>query len=240
MTARPAPARKPPVRRVAWFASAALCIAPLAHAFEPQTFAIDPVHTRVLFAIDHAGFSKAMGTVSGSTGTLVFDRDDWSSARLDVRVPLEHLDMGDAKWNDAVRAGNLLDTRRHPDAHFVSTGIEPADADHAKVCGDLTLRGVTRPVCLDVTFNALKRHPLPPFRRTVGFSATAMLSRAEFGMSAWPTVIGDAVELRIEAEAERARGEAGPPGPSTSSEPSPEPAPPQPEQEPPSPPEPTP
>lgn len=212
MTVRPAPARKPPVSfHAAWLAASVLCVVPAAQAFEPQTYAIDPVHTRVLFAIDHAGFSKAMGTVSGSTGTLVFDRDDWSSARLDVRVPVERLDMGDAKWNDAVRAGNLLDTRRHPDAHFVSTKIEPTDADHAKVCGDLTLRGVTRPVCLDVTFNALKRHPLPPFHRTAGFSATALLSRAEFGMTAWPTVIGDQVELRIEAEAERARGDAEPP-----------------------------
>ena len=212
MTVRPAPARKPPVSfHAAWLAASVLCVVPAAQAFEPQTYAIDPVHTRVLFAIDHAGFSKAMGTVSGSTGTLVFDRDDWSSARLDVRVPVERLDMGDAKWNDAVRAGNLLDTRRHPDAHFVSTKIEPTDADHAKVCGDLTLRGVTRPVCLDVTFNALKRHPLPPFHRTAGFSATATLSRAGFGMTAWPTVIGDTVELRIEAEAERARAEAEPP-----------------------------
>ena len=220
MPARAAPARKLPASfRALWLAVSALCLAPAAQAFEPESYAIDPVHTRVLFAIGHAGFSKAMGTVSGSTGTLVFDRDDWSHARLDVRVPLERLDMGDAKWNDAVRAGNLLDTKRHPDAHFVSTKIEPVDADHAKVCGDLTLRGVTRPACMDVTFNALKRHPLPPFHRTAGFSATATLNRAEFGMTAWPTVIGDAVELRIEAEAQRARGDSQSPDASTPDEP---------------------
>ena len=210
---RPAPVRKSPAPRpplrAFWFAVAATCAMPAAHAFEAQTWTLDPVHTRVLFAIDHAGFSRAMGTVSGSTGTLVFDRDDWTGARLDVRVPLERLDLGDAKWNDAARASNLLDTRRHPEAHFVSTKIEPVDASHAKVCGDLTLRGVTGPLCMDVTLNAIKRYPLPPFRRTAGFSATAVLSRAQFGMSAWPTVIGDAVELRIEAEAERARDDAG-------------------------------
>jgi len=225
MPHRPAPARKPtapsPSLRVFALAIAASCAMPAAFAFQPQTWALDPVHTRVLFAIDHAGFSKAMGTVSGSTGTLVFDRDDWTGARLDVRVPLERLDLGDAKWNDAVRASNLLDTRRHPDAHFVSTKVEPIDANHAKVCGDLTLRGTTKPLCMDVTLNAVKRHPLPPFRRTAGFSATATLSRAEFGMTAWPTVIGDAVELRIEAEAERAREEAGANDESTSPEPSP-------------------
>ena len=74
----------------------------------------------------------------------------------------------------------------------------------------MSLRGVTRPLCMDVTLNAVKRHPLPPFRRTAGFSATASLSRAEFGMTAWKNVIGDQVELRIEAEALRDRGAGEP------------------------------
>jgi hypothetical protein len=81
--------------------------------------------------------------------------------------------------------------------------VEGTDADHAKACGELTLRGVTGPVCLEVTFNALKRHPMPPFRRTAGFSATATLSRKAFGITAWPTIIGDEVLLLIEAEAVR-------------------------------------
>lgn len=168
-----------------------------------DTYALDPVHTRVMFAISHAGFSRAIGTVSGSTGTLVFDRDDWRSARLEVRVPLTRLDLGDAKWNAAALATNLLDGARHPEAHFVSDSVEPAAPDHAKVCGQLTLRGVSRPLCLDVVLNALKRHPLPPFRRTAGFSATATLSRSDYGIDAWKSVIGDSVELRIEAEATR-------------------------------------
>lgn len=187
-------------------------------AEDPRTYTLDPVHTRVLFAIEHAGFSKALGTVSGSTGTLVFDRDDWRTARLDVRVPLQRLDLGDAEWNEAALAANLLDARRHPEAHFVSTAVEPTDTGHARVCGDLTLRGVTRPLCMDVTLNALKRHPMPPFRRTAGFSATATLSRADFGMSAWKTVIGDMVELRIEAEAVRERGEPAAPAPASTPE----------------------
>jgi len=206
----------------------ALCVlAPGARAAGPDTYALDPVHTRVMFAISHAGFSKALGTVSGSTGTLSFDRDDWRSARLDVRVPIARLDLGDAKWNAAALAAGLLDGEHHPEARFVSDHIEPVDADHARVCGQLSLRGQPRPLCMDVTLNALKRHPLPPFRRTAGFSATATLSRAEFGIDAWKSVIGDSVELRIEAEAVRERNagepddaapepsepEAAPPGP---------------------------
>jgi len=181
---------------------------PSANAADPETYSLDPVHTRVMFAVSHAGFSNALGTVSGSTGTLVFDRDNWCSARLDVTVPMARIDLGDARWNAATLATNLLDGARYPQARFVSDTVEPAGADRAKVCGQLTLRGVSRPLCMEVVLNALKRHPLPPFRRTAGFSATATLSRSDYGITAWKSVIGDAVELRIEAEAVRgpARG----------------------------------
>lgn len=206
-------------------------------ATEAQPYALDPVHTRVLFAIEHAGFSKALGTISGSTGVLMFDPDDWATAQLDVRVPLTALDLGDAKWNAATLARNLLDGERYPEARFVSSRVLPRDETHAQVCGELNLRGVTRPLCLDVTFNALKRHPMPPFRRTAGFSAVGMLSRRDFGIDAWPTLIGDAVELRIEAEAVRTDRAAadgigapgGLPPPPTGPEPEP---PPEPEAEP--------
>ena len=168
-------------------------------------YQLDPVHTRVMFAVEHAGFSRALGTVSGSNGQLQFDPDDWSTARLEVSVPLQRLELGDEKWNQAVRAGKLLDTAQFPTATFVSTRIEPIDPQHASVYGTLTLHGVSKEVKLDVTFNALKRHPLPPFRRTAGFSATATLSRADFGIDAWKSVIGDRVELRLEVEATRTR-----------------------------------
>ncbi len=167
----------------------------------PAEYRLDPVHTRVMFAISHAGFSNALGTVSGSTGALVFDPDDWTHARVDVRVPVARVDLGDSGWNKATLAKSLLDAEGHPEARFVSTRVEPVDATHARVIGDLSLRGVTREVVLDVTLNAARRHPMPPFRRTVGFSATTRLSRADFGITAWKSVIGDEVELRIEAEA---------------------------------------
>lgn len=178
---------------------------PVAVHAQAVRYELDPVHTRVLFAVSHAGFSQALGTISGSTGELWFDPDDWSSARLQASVPIARADLGDAKWNRAVLANNLLDAEDHPLASFQSTRVEPVDATHAAVFGTLTLRGVSREVKLDVTLNAARRHPMPPFRRTLGFSATAVLSRKDFGIDAWPSVIGDTVELRIEAEATRAR-----------------------------------
>jgi polyisoprenoid-binding protein YceI len=129
---------------------------------------------------------------------------------------MKRFDLGDAGWNRAVGAPALLDVEAHPVATFVSNRIEPRDKQHAKVCGSLTFRGTARDVCLDVTFNQLKRMSLPPFRRTVGFSATTTISRKAFGMDAWQGVIGDDVGLRIEAEGELAREQATPsPQPAT-------------------------
>lgn len=190
---------------MACLAVLALATAGHAHA-QARTWALDPVHTRVVFAIDHAGFSKSLGTFSGATGTLAFDPDGWDDARLEVSIPIASLDLGDDKWNRATLARNLLDADTHPTARFVSTRIEPLDARRAIVHGLLTLRGATREVALDVTVNAVKRHPMPPFRRTAGFSATTTISRSDFGIDAWKSMVGDSVELRIEAEATLARG----------------------------------
>lgn len=193
-----------PGRIPAWRAGptlAAACVLALAApaAAEPARYALDPVHTRVLFAVDHAGYSRALGTVSGSTGSVVFDPEDWTSARLEVEVPLARLELGDADWNAA--ALRMLDAQAHPVARFVSRRVEPVAADAARVCGDLTLGAATRGFCLHVQFNQLRRYPLPPFRRTAGFSAAGDLSRSDFGLTRWATLVGDTVELRIEAEA---------------------------------------
>ena len=178
----------------------ALLLSPTAMA-QVQGYRLDPVHTRVAFAIDHAGFSSALGTVSGSTGAIAFDPEDWRNARVDIEVPLQRLELGDDDWNRAAR--RILDAEHHPVAHFVSDSVEPIDTTHAAVCGTLSLHGMSRPLCLQVTFNQLKRESLPPFRRTAGFSATGLLFRSDYGIDDWRSLVGDVVELRIEVEARR-------------------------------------
>lgn len=209
----PIAARIPPTApRLAGLALAALLapvalLAPRAASAQAARYTLDPVHTRVMFELSHAGYSQAIGTISGSTGELVFDPRDWSSAKVAVSIPVAKLDLGDPGWNRAALGRGLLDGARHPVATFVSTRVEPVDATHARVIGTLTLRGVDREIALDVTFNQLRRYPMPPFSRTAGFSATATLSRAAFGADAWTSLVGDQVTLRIEAEARRTGGD---------------------------------
>ena len=166
----------------------------------PVRYEFDPVHTRVMMAIDHAGFSKAIGTISGSQGSLLFDPQDWSSARMEVTVPIDKLDFGDSSWSAAVFAPRFLHVKRYPHARFVADEVTRTDGDRGRACGKLTLHGTTRPLCMDLVLNKIARYPLPPFRRTIGFSATAQLKRSEFGMTSWRSLVGDEVELRIEAE----------------------------------------
>lgn len=168
-----------------------------------ESFGVDPVHTRIAVAVSHAGFSQAIGTVSGTHGRVTLG-EGWRDAAVDVRIPLHRLDFGDTGWNRAVQG--LLHTNREPDARFVSDRVTARDANHAEVCGTFTLHGTSRPLCFDATLNALARHPMPPFRRTAGFSATLRLDRFDYGIDAWPTVIGREVDIRIELEASRGLG----------------------------------
>lgn len=167
-----------------------------------EAWRLDPVHTRVLFKVDHAGFSQALGMFPEVTGELHFDPDDWSGARLEVSVPLARLEIGDTGWRDKLLSGSWLEADVEPVARFRSTRVQSTGEGQATVFGELTLKGHTREVSLDVRLNKLARNPLT-FRRTAGFSATATLDRRDFGMAEWPNVVGQRVQLEIQAEAVR-------------------------------------
>ena len=145
-----------------------------------------------------------MGTFNGATGTMRFDESDWSTASLVIEVPIPTLDLGDPDWNGKVLDGTFFDAKAFPSARFASTAVEKLAEKRLRVRGDLTIHGVTQPVEFEATVNAIKRHPLT-FRRTAGFSAVLKVSRKAFGMGAWPSVIGDEVEILVELEARRAR-----------------------------------
>ena len=174
---------------------------------EAKRYEIDPVHTRLAFACRHLKFSDALGAFSRPTGTLWFDEKDWSTAKVDVRIDVATLDLGDAEWRERMLKRDFFHAGKFPQARFVSTKVEGVDARHARVTGNLTLRGKTAPVTLEVTLNDVDRHPYT-FKNTAGFSARATLSRSQFGMITLPNVVADAVELRIEVEAIRA-GKSG-------------------------------
>lgn len=182
-----------------------LCAASAAAADVPA-WRLDPAHTRVLFRVDHAGFSTALGLLPAIEGELRFDPDDWSTARVEARVPLARLQLGDDGWNQTMLSGGWFDAEAHPQAVFRSTRVEPTGEGTARVHGQLQLRGVEKPLVLDVRLNKLGRNPVG-FRRTAGFSASATLDRREFGLTRWTNLVGTEVALEIQLEAVRSTNE---------------------------------
>jgi polyisoprenoid-binding protein YceI len=89
-----------------------------------ERFAIDPVHTRVAFQVSHAGFSSPVATFSKVAGVLDFDEADWSTAHVDVRIPIATLDLGDDKWQGKILDATFFDAKKFPEARFVSTKVE--------------------------------------------------------------------------------------------------------------------
>ena len=178
-----------------------LALPALAPAAAADSYAIDPVHTRVAFRVMHAGLSPSIGTVSGPTGRIVFDENDIAASRVEVELPLARLDMGDADWNRKVLR-DFLDAEAHPVARFRSTALRPVSDTLWQVDGELELAGGRTPVTLLAVLNAHKRHPLT-FRKTLGLQASADISRKALGIDAWPSLVGDTVHLDIAIEAVR-------------------------------------
>ncbi len=181
------------------------CLLPLHSArAEPHRYELDPVHTRIVFFVAHAGFSRAIGTFSGVTGSLLFDPEAPTTAKVEATVPIARLDLGDAKWRVKVLDPTFFNVKKFSEAGFVSTSVEAVDPQRLRVSGELTLHGVKHPVVLDVHLNQIKRHPLS-LRTTAGFSARTTLSRSAFDMKKWKKLVGDEVEVMIEVEAVRQR-----------------------------------
>ncbi|HTV87233.1 MAG TPA: YceI family protein [Dyella sp.] len=181
----------------------ALCLAGLtapltAHA-APRSYRYDPVHSQVLFSIDHDGFSRPMGRLRIAQGSLRFDPDDWSQASTTLDIDMTSLDMGDAAWNKAVCASSLLDCKTYPVAHFASTSVERKDATHGILHGVLTLHGVQQPIDIPFRVNRIGK-TIYGLHTIAGFSATASLDRTAFGITGFPHAIGHDVAIWLELE----------------------------------------
>jgi len=166
-----------------------------------RNYAIETVHTRIYVSASHLGFSKSSGRFHVADGSFVFDADDWSSARVELKIDPAGLDFGNADWNAAMAGAKFFNIVRFPAIEFRSTSVSGA-GNTGQVLGELSLLGVTHPVTLDVTFNRIGADPFSA-KVTAGFSARATISRSLWGMSAMTPEVGDAVELMFEVEGQR-------------------------------------
>lgn len=166
----------------------------------PVSYKIDPKHTNVLASWNHFGFSNPSVNFGQADGTIVYDAENVSASSVQVKLPLSGLSALADDFYDHLTGDGWFDAAKHPDATFKSTRVEAAGENKLKVTGDLTIKGVTKPVVLDVTLNQAGAHPMTK-AQAIGFDATATVKRSDFGLGKYAPNVSDEVQLRITTEA---------------------------------------
>lgn len=179
------------------FLAAALItvVAPFATAAD---YKFDTVHTQILFSVSHLGFSTSTGAFVDFDGELSFDPDKAEEASVSVEVETKSIDMNNDTWNDHLSGAKWFDVKTYPEMTFKSTSVKKTGDKTMDITGDLTIKGVTKPIVLNATLNKIGK----AFGKDrIGFDATATIDRTEFGMDASLPGIPADVLLRITVEA---------------------------------------
>lgn len=160
-------------------------------------YVLDKKHTSLTAKVLHLGYSWFSMRFDKIAGTLSLDAKDASKAKLDVTIDPTSVDTGLPDFDKDI-AAEAFDAKNAPLIHYVSKSVERTGTNTARVTGDLSFHGVTRPVVLDVTFNGAA--PGVSGKPRVGFSATGTFKRSDFGADKFSQYAGDEVRLIIEAE----------------------------------------
>ena len=172
----------------------------------PVTYKIDPGHTNVLASWDHFGYSNPSINFGKAEGTIVYDAENVPNSSVQVTLPLTGLSALADEFYDHLTGEKWFDAAKHPDASFKSTQVEAAGEGKLKVTGELTVKGITKPVVLDVKLNKAGEHPMKKVP-AIGFDATATVKRSDFGVGAYAPMVSDEVTLRITTEATAPKAE---------------------------------
>lgn len=184
-------------------------------------YTLDKTHASLIFRVSHLGFSMYTARFTRFDATLDLDPDAPESASLTARVEAASIETDfpvaelDVDFDETLRGEDWLETDAYPHITFTSTDVEMTGPDTAKVTGDVTLHGVTKPLALDVVFNGgYAENDWDPMGARIGFSATGELNRADFGVDyGLPEEgsdfgVGDRVEIVLETEFVKPEGEA--------------------------------
>ncbi|WP_293883844.1 YceI family protein [Sphingomonas sp.] len=161
------------------------------------TYKVDPSHTQILWQLNHMGFSLFDGAFGDPTGTLQLDPKKPGAAVLDIEIPIARITTTNAKLNEHLLSADFFDATKFPTATFKSTRVE-VNGQTANIQGNLTLKGVTKPVVLAATFIGAGTHPMTK-GTAIGFRATTTIKRSEFSLGYGVPVVGDTVTLTINA-----------------------------------------
>lgn len=165
-----------------------------------ETYTLDPNHTNITWSANHLGFSNPNGKFAKAEGTISLDEKEPKNSSVKVTINTGSVITGIEKFDQHLKSKDFFDSEKFPVATFVSNKVDIVSKDTAKVTGDLTLLGITKPAVLDVKLNKIGENPMNK-KKTVGFSAVTTIKRSEYGMNYGLPGVSDNVEVMIEAEA---------------------------------------
>jgi len=164
-------------------------------------YRLDPTHASVTWSLSHAGLSNYTARFEDISGALHFESTTPAKSKVDIRINPKSVSTGLKSFDDELSTSrNFFDTDNYPDIRFVSTSIQITGETTGVITGDLTLKGVTKPISLETVFNGAGKSFGNP-GKTLGFSATGNFLRSDYNMGHLVAFgIGDEVSLRIETE----------------------------------------
>lgn len=165
----------------------------------PQTYIIDGTHSYPRFSYNHFGFSTQLSRFNNTTGKIVFDKAAKTGA-VDITIDMKSVDTGVAEFDEHIQAVDLLDTAAYPTATFKSTKVNFNGDNPASIEGNLTIKGITKPVTLTVTSFQAEPHPMLK-KDAIGANAYTVIKRSEFNAGKFVPHIGDEVRIDIALEA---------------------------------------
>jgi polyisoprenoid-binding protein YceI len=163
-----------------------------------DSFKIDPVHSAILFKINHFGVGDIYGRFDAFSGTFTIDAADPSKDAVNVEIKTDSVDTNAPDRDKHIKSPDFFNAAQYQTATFKSTSVKKVDDKTYQVAGDFTLRGVTKPLTLDV--KAIGTGPGPKGEIRSGWEATATLKRSDFEVKTFLPAVGDDVGLTIAIE----------------------------------------
>lgn len=167
-------------------------------ALAQDIYDLDPAHAQVTFSVDRFGFTTIFGTFAESSGVVTLDPEHPENSSVTASVSTASVWLGDDTRNSHVAGQHWLNAAANPELTFVSTAVELTGETTARLTGDLTVFGVTRPVTFDVVLNRIGTDPATQ-RQAAGFTVTGTIDRTEWGNETAGAIVGHEVAIRIEA-----------------------------------------
>ncbi|EPL7638766.1 YceI family protein [Acinetobacter baumannii] len=166
----------------------------------PVDYKIDPTHTATVFSWNHFGFSTPSANFSDIQCVIKVDNAKPANSSVNVTIPLSSVNTNVPALDKEFQEEAWFNAAKYPNITFKSTKVETKDKKHFKITGDLTVKGITKPVVLDAVLNKQGEHPMAKVP-AIGFNATTSFNRSDFGLGNYVPNVGDKITVNITTEA---------------------------------------